>query len=489
MCHGRVVRVSGSYSCGAFTVPMIDLQQPAPRARERYESKFKLMAIAEKITRYGWLIDRDRLAQHLDGANKRAELYHSKFISLTGQPPEILGRARTGNTLAMRRFFKEELGAPDVSFDKRTRKPQFNTASLIEWANTKGAPYAGPAASLYALRKNLRTADFCRVYELFSRSEGRIHFQFNVVGTQTGRWTSATRLRLDGKTYSCNAQQIPKREPTFDFGDGNGDVKLCVSLRDIFIADKGHALLVADFDQLELRLIAYVYGVRSLIEALNRGTDIHLLVASKLWPESGINAELPRDKSSAKKETYRSAAKSCAYAIAYQMSLPGRTGKYPTLHKTLLQSIPKITPRAVADLADRYFRAFPEIKEGMARTQKQIERHGFAELTIDGRRLYYPDTMRGWNQALNFPMQGTGGAICDRAVLELEPQLDWDNGAQIRAQAHDEVVMQSREDEVDHYAPLLEQAMSRPAQIGATFTGIPAGAEVGHNWGFTEKRT
>lgn len=467
---------------------MIELQQPAPRARERYESKFELMAVAQKITQYGWLVDRERLAEHLDGANKRAELYHSKFISLTGQNADILGRARTGNTLAMRKFFKEELGAPDVSFDKKTRKPQFNTASLIEWANTKGAPYAGPAASLYALRKNLRTADFCRTYELFSRADGRIHFQFNVCGTQTGRWTSATRLRVDRKSYSCNAQQIPKREPTFDFGDGAGDVKLCVSLRDAFTADPGHVLLVADFDQLELRLIAYVYGVRLLCQALERGVDVHLLVASKLWPESGIKPTDHKGQSPIH-ALYRNAAKSCAYAIAYQMSVPGRTGKYPTLHKTLKQTFPSITERAVGDLSTRYFRAFPEIKEGMARTQKQIERKGYAQLSIDGRRLYYPDTMRGWNQGLNFPMQGTGGAICDRAVLELDGQLDWNNGAQIRAQVHDEIVMQCREDEVEKYAPLLEQAMSRPAQIGETFTGIPAAAEVGHNWGATEKRT
>ena len=473
------------------------VEQPAPRAGERYQNALRLMAVAEKMTRHGWRVDRVRIASHLAQAKMRAEIFKRRFLNLTHLPEKALGPAGAGQTDAVINHFRVTLKAPDVVFDKKTKRPQFNTAALIEYATQYAkAEFGPPAAALIGLRKNIKAMEFCNTYELFAaHNNGRIHFGFNPLGTQTGRWTSSTKLRAwcedTGKRelYSVNAQQVPSKEPTFDFNDGKGPVKLVHSLRDIFIADERCVLLKADYDQLELRLIAYVYGVKKLIEVINNGHDAHIFTAAHLWPEFKLDpyARKPSKGDTSKAALLlaklRDAAKPCAYAISYQAHDPKKDSRYPQLLKQIRTHLPRMTEVGVNILARNFFDTYPEIKNGQLTVMEAIENLGYAELSIDGRRLYYPATPRGFNQALNFPMQGTGGALCNRALLELEPTLVWEMGEQVRAQVHDELVVQAPCDTAHLVAERLEKAMSAPAQIGNTFAGIPAAADPGFNWG------
>ena len=239
-------------------------------------------------------------------------------------------------------------------------------------------------------------------------------------------------------------------------------------------------LLKADYDQLELRLIAYVYGVAELIRALDDGADIHLLTAAALFRESGVT--LDADAKDPRIATIREAAKSCAYGISYQMHSERGMGRYPQLYKALKDRMPAITEQKVAVLAKRFFELYPEIKRGQLKTRETIDRYGYRDLPINGRRLYYPPTMRGYNQALNFPMQATGAALLDRAVVELDAQLDWERGEQIRAQVHDELVVQAPYETAHLVAEKIERAMARPATIGVVTAGIPAAADPGLDW-------
>lgn len=445
-----------------------------------------LMRVAERMTKYGFRVDRKRIEAHRKRASEKASGFTRRFCALSALSPGDLGSAGSGQTDTVKNCFKR-LGAPDVEFDKRTKKPQFNTAALTTWATAyKNEKFASLAALLIGIRKNIKSQEFCRAYEQFSRADGRVHFQFNVLGTVTGRWTSSTRMRVveSGRRFnvSANAQQIPTRVPSFNFG--NGDDRLVESLRDIFIPDDGCVLLKADYDQLELRLIAYVYGVQELLRIIDLGdkADAHCYSAAHLFSELKLDpyATKPKDKSSVLAKA-REAAKACAYGISYQMHSEG--GRYPQLAKTLKGIFPTITERQVAVMAERFFKLYPEIKQGQMRQKAAVESKGYAELSIDGRRLYYPATMRGFNQALNFPMQGSGAALCNRAVLELDPKLDWEGGCQIRAQVHDELLVQAPYDKAQSVAQALTEAMSRPAQIGATLAGIPAAADPGLNWG------
>jgi DNA polymerase I-like protein with 3'-5' exonuclease and polymerase domains len=462
-------------------------------ANERYRNALSLMRIAQRMTEHGCLVDREAIKGHNKRALARLNRYTTRFLELTQLPITALGKQGAGQTQAVRDHFFKTLRAPEVEFDKHTKRAQFNSAALSTYATAyKAEAFGPPAAALLGMRKNRKIMEFCKAYALFSAKDGRIHFGFNALGTVTGRWTSSTKLRQvlpDGarKSYSVNAQQIPSKVPEFEFEPGVSE-PLVESLRDIFIPDPGCVFLKADYDQLELRLIAYVYGVKALLQVIESGGDAHMFTAAHLWPEFQLD---PHAGKPAKNDTSpqahlmrqcRDAAKSCAYAISYQMHSTHGPGRYPQLTKTLKAIFPAINERLVAKLAERFFSVYPEIKRGQLSVKDGVDARGYAELSIDGRRLFYPASMRGYNQALNFPMQGTGGALCNRALLELEPQLNWSAGEQVRFQVHDELVVQAPYSTAEKIARMIEAAMGKPAQIGASYVGIPAAADPGLSW-------
>ena len=464
--------------------------QKAPGAHERYQRLITLMGICEKMTSRGWRVDAKRLDYHRIKAAERTARFQDMFLAKSQMSVSDLGASGSGTTHAVRDWFWLAQGAPHVVFDKRTKRPQFSSECLIIYATDFGKEKFGiAAAALYGLRKNQKVLEFCESYKMFARNDGRIHFSFNPAGTQTGRWTSSTKLRVthdDGtrSTYSANVQQVPSKEPTFDFGSGSE--KLVSSLRDVFIADSRCVLLKADYDALELRLIAYVYGARKLIDWIEKGADCHMLNAIGIFrelklPQTARKIKAARTDLERLANRAREGAKPLAYGVSYQMHDERGNGKYPTLFKTLKKLFPSLTEPHCNLLAARFFELHPEIKNGQSAVRNRIREKGYAELSIDGRRLYYPDTPRGHNQALNFPMQGTGGALVNHALIDLDKRLNW-RGQEARAQIHDELVIQSPVRDMKDVAAWIEEAMGAKAQIGETFTGIPAAADVGYNW-------
>lgn len=462
----------------------------APGAYERYQRLVQLMTITEKMTLKGWKVDAKRLAAHRSIAQARVDKFRHMFIAQTKLKTDALGASGSGATHAVRDWFWLSQGAPHVVFDKRTKRPQFSSECLIIYATDFAKEKFGvAAAALYGLRKNQKILEFCESYKQFASHDGRIHFSFNPAGTQTGRWTSSTKARVisdEGRriTYSANVQQVPSKEPTFDFGEG--PEKLVDSLRDVFVADPGCVLLKADYDALELRLIAYVYGAKKLIQWIERGADCHMLNAIGIFKELRLPSTAQKIKD-AKTDLEklankaREAAKPLAYGVSYQMHDERGAGSYPTLYKTLKKLFPSLQEQYANILAERFFELHPEIKEGQRAVRDRIREEGFTTLSIDGRRLYYPDTPRGHNQALNFPMQGTGGALVNRALIELDKRLSW-QGQEVRAQIHDELVVQCPTPDRNEVAAWIEESMGAKAQIGSVYTGVPASAEVGYNW-------
>lgn len=470
---------------------MIPNVTPAPRAGERYERLMQLMRVTEKMSDKGWRVDLNKLEAHRVVAQERVRKFEKMFLAYSGLKASALGASGAGGTHQVRDWFWVECKAPHIVFNKLTKKPQFSTECLIAYAQDFAQDVFGPAAAaLYGLRKNKKLIEFCNTYAKFSAHDGRIHFSFNAAGTQTGRWTSSTKMRVsepDGSrtTYSCNAQQVPKKTPAFDFGQGKE--RLVDSLRDIFIADEGCVLIQSDYEALELRLIAFVYGAQKLIDWIERDMDTHLENAKGIFRE----LRLPPDARKTSKPSTptehlvnaaREAAKPLAYGVSYQMHDPDGHGRYVTLFKTLKKIFPSMTEQQANLYAERFFELHPEIKRGQTKVREALAERGYVELSLDGRRLYYPDTPRGRNQALNFPMQGTGGALVNRALLELDRRIDW-NGQEVRAQVHDELVVQAPYDSALEVKSWIEECMAAPAQIGETYAGIPATGDLGLDWG------
>jgi len=279
-----------------------------------------------------------------------------------------------------------------------------------------------------------------------------------------------------------NLQQIPSKTPTFEFTPGE-HTELVESLRDVFIADEGCKIYSWDYDALEVRLIAYIFNVPSMIREIERadaeGDDthgIHWFTARNLFPEKV-------DKRPFKQ--LRTVAKSCSYAITYMMHDPkGRPAGYRTMQKEIAKTFPGIDDTAIKIIVDRFFALYPQIKQAQLNVKEQVSKQGYREIPINGRRLHYPDATRGWNQALNATFQGTGAELINRALLKTAPNCQWHPGAfYIAAQCHDELVCNVPDDMAEDVDAGVKRAMSAAADLGGGVTvSIPSKSVHGDSW-------
>lgn len=469
------------------------MEFPIPNGPARYQQLLQLFGVAKRMSDYGIRVDIRRTKWHLAEARRRAVHFTDLFLHLTKLPKEALGDSGSGTTKAVREYFWNTLGLPPVVFHKRTKVAQFNTASLIIYGKDMAV---ASAAALYGIRKARTAERFAEAYLAVAEHEGgRIKFGFNPLGTKGERWSSAAKFRWrdeDGevKEYSLNAQNVPAKEFDYEFEKGT-KTKLSLSMRDCFIPDPGCVFLKADYDQLELRLIAYTAGAKKLIDWIDSGKDTHMENAKGLFLEGKIKdhegkTKKPSNAREADINKFREAAKPCAYAISYQMPSGRGADKYPDLYKQLKAVFPDLGEPYVNVLVGRFFLLHPEIRGWQGNTAQALANLGRIELRMNGSFLYLPDSPRGRNQALNFQMQSQGGALINRALINIDKGMDWKpNGSAILAMVHDEVDAQAPLWDVGRVRDLIAEEMSAPAQIGETFAGIPAEADPGLHWGGT----
>lgn len=462
-----------------------EMQWPIPDGPGRYAHMAQLFGIAERMKQYGIRVDRGRIIEHTRDARARTAIFTRLFLKESKLAQSDLGKAGSGQTDAVKAWFAAQ-GAPDVVFDKRTKRAQFNAAALTIYAEDfTASPFGPAAAALLGLRKAQTSLKFLEAYLAVSDHHGgRIHFGFNPLGTKGERWSaSASWSWTEGgeqREYSLNAQNVPSKSRAFTFAE-DGTLPLMVSLRDCFIPDPGCVWIKHDYEALEARLIAYITGARKLIDWIAADKDIHMENARALF----VEAKMPADakKKDPRWAPFREAAKPCMYALSYQWSRGDGKDKYNDLFKTLKSIFPNTQERYVTVLAERFFKLHPEIRAWQRRTSDSIERSGMIELPQTGRRLYLPPTMRGFNQALNFQMQSGGGALINRAIPAIAALCDWrPAGVGLLAMVHDEVdtsVPQARAAEIEL---AIADILGAPMDFGGTAAGVPAKGAVGTNW-------
>ncbi len=275
-------------------------------------------------------------------------------------------------------------------------------------------------------------------------STGRIHTNYSMVATATGRLSSS----------NPNLQNIPIRSE-----DGN-------SIRKAFIAPKGHKIIAADYSQIELRLIAHIANVLAFKDAFAQDQDIHAITAEQIF---AVHA---KDLS----ETLRRKAKSINFGIIYGISPFG-------LAKQL-----GITRNEAAKYIDYYFSCYPEIKVYMEEMKLYAKSHGYVK-TLFSRRCFIQNAnskiahIRQFAEraAINFPLQGTAADITKRAMIRLFDQLQI---GKIILQVHDELIVEVEEANVLNVARLMKQTMESVAKLTVP---LKVEIKVGDNWGNMEK--
>ncbi|HUP07177.1 MAG TPA: DNA polymerase, partial [Caldimonas sp.] len=272
---------------------------------------------------------------------------------------------------------------------------------------------------------------------------GRVHTTYAQAVAVTGRLSS----------NDPNLQNIPIRTP-----EGR-------RVREAFIAEPGHAILSADYSQIELRIMAHISGDAGLLRAFSEGIDVHRATASEVFGT-------PVDAVSNEQRRY---AKVINFGLIYGMSSFG------------LATNLGIERGAAAAYIERYFARYPGVKRYMDETRGRARETGYVE-TLFGRRVWLVDINAGGGprraaaerQAINAPMQGTAADLVKLAMIAVQGALDRERLAtRMILQVHDELVFEVPDAELEWARREIPRIMS-----GVATLKVPLLAEVGvgRNW-------
>ena len=267
-------------------------------------------------------------------------------------------------------------------------------------------------------------------------ADGRIHCVFNQTGASTGRISSE----------QPNMQNIPVRSE-----EGR-------TIRRAFVAAQGHLFVVADYSQIELRILAHLCGDVALVEAFRSGADVHTATASRVFGVAGseVTPEMRRR------------AKVINFGLLYGMEAYG-----------LAQRL-EISQEEARQQMEAYFSQFPGVRAFMESIVVEARNTGYTE-TILGRRRYLPELVSGnfrerqagERMALNAPIQGSAADIIKQAMIVLDERLEG-TGAAMLLQVHDELVIETPTEIQPEVSTTIREVMERVVELR-----VPLVAEVG----------
>ena len=312
----------------------------------------------------------------------------------------------------------DRLGLPP---QKRTKTGYSTDAATLE--RLRGAHPVVEHLLAYREVEKLRSTYGEGLLAEVNPATGRIHATFNQTVARTGRLSSD----------APNLHNIPVRTET-----GR-------AFRKVFVPEPRTELLIADYNQIELRCIAHLADDPGLIAAFEAGEDIHNATAARVFgvPPTEVNTEL------------RSRAKMVSYGLAYGMEAYGLSRRL---------SIPTDDAQVILDA---YFGAFPAVRDYMDAAVARARELGYTE-TLFGRRRPIPelrsDNFRirqaGERQAKNAGIQGLAADIFKVALVNIDRALEsGDMRSRLILQVHDEVILEVPEPERAAAAELVRREM------------------------------
>lgn len=274
-------------------------------------------------------------------------------------------------------------------------------------------------------------------------ADGRIHSTFNQTITATGRISST----------EPNLQNIPIR------------MELGRLIRKVFIPREGYVFIDADYSQIELRVLAHMSGDENLIAAYQHADDIHRITASQVF-------HIPPEEVT---DLQRRNAKAVNFGIVYGISSFG-----------LSQDL-SITRKEAEGYIANYFETYPGIKAFLDKLVSDAKEKGYAE-TMFGRRRPVPELKSGnYMQrsfgeriAMNSPIQGTAADIIKIAMIRVRSRLKEEGlKSKLILQVHDELLIETAEDEIDRVKEILGEEMHHAAKLSVE---LEVDMNAGGNW-------
>ena len=358
------------------------------------EIEMPLVPVLAYMERNGVRIDTEALKETSRHFTARMNQIEEEVHRLAGMDFNIASPKQVGEVLFDRLKIVEKA--------KKTKTGQYVTSEEVLESLRGKHEIVGKILEHRGLKKLLGTY-IDALPQLINPQTGHIHTSFNQTVTATGRLSSS----------NPNLQNIPIR---------NEDGK---EIRKAFIPDEGCEFFSADYSQIELRIMAHLSGDPHMIEAFQKGQDIHAATAAKIYKES--LEEVTREQ--------RSKAKTANFGIIYGISVFGLAERL------------NVDRREAKALIDGYFENYPHVKEYMDESIRVARERGYIE-TIFKRRRYLPDisshnaVVRGYAErnAINAPIQGSAADIIKVAMIRIYRRFR-EEGLQSKMilQVHDEL--------------------------------------------------
>jgi DNA polymerase I len=376
------------------------------------EVEMPLIEVLAAMERVGVKLDGKRLAAIGEGMAERIAELEREIFELAGREFTIGSPQQLGSVLF------DELGLTK----KRRGKTGFSTDARVLAQIRDEHEIIAKVESWRELTK-LKNTYLDALPGLIDPDTGRIHTTFNQVATTTGRLSST----------NPNLQNIPIRSEI------GRPVRAC------FVAERGMRLVSADYNQVELRVLAHVADEEVLRTIFSSGQDVHRETAAEVLAIS------PDEVGPAE----RSKAKMVNYGIAYGLSAFGLADRL------------QISREEAGVYIQRYFERFPAVRAFIEDTIAKAERDGFV-YTLLGRRRAIPELRSNQRQrrllgerlAVNTVIQGTAADIIKLAMVRCHNALA-DAGLETRLvlQIHDELLFEAPSSEVDAAAELVKREM------------------------------
>uniref|UniRef100_UPI0032E37328 DNA polymerase I n=1 Tax=Lacrimispora sp. TaxID=2719234 RepID=UPI0032E37328 len=396
-----------------------------------YEIEMPLVYSLFTMEETGIRVERDRLKEYGDRLKIRIKETELKIYEQTGETFNINSPKQLGEIL----FDKMKLPG-----GKKTKTGYSTAADVLE----KLAPDYPVIEQILDYRQltklNSTYADGLAAY---IGSDERIHGTFNQTITATGRISST----------EPNLQNIPIR------------MELGREIRKVFVPQEGCVFVDADYSQIELRVLAHMSGDERLIGAYQQAEDIHAITASEVFhvPLTEVTSLQRRN------------AKAVNFGIVYGISSFG------------LSEGLSITRKEATEYIEKYFETYPGVKLFLDKLVADAKETGYA-VSMFGRRRPVPELKSsnfmqrsfGERVAMNSPIQGTAADIIKIAMIRVDRALKKQGlQSKIVLQVHDELLIETRLEELDQVKKLLVEEMKSAASLAVP---LEVDANVGESW-------
>jgi DNA polymerase-1 len=333
---------------------------------------------------------------------------------------------------------------------KKTRKGSFATnASVLEDLAFKGHKFPQLVLDWRQVSK-LKNTYSDALPEHINPTTKRVHTSFLLAATTTGRLASS----------DPNLQNIPIKSE-----DGK-------DIRKAFTAEKGFTLISADYNQIEMRILADLADVKELKKAFKNDEDIHSLTASQVFDVDISKVD----------QDMRRKAKAINFGIIYGISQYG-----------LAKQI-NVSNHEAEEFLNAYFLRFPEIKIYMDDTIKFCRKSGYVN-NVFGRRSHFNGindknfNVRNFQEraSINAPIQGSASEIMRLAMIRLDNNFKSlkNNKSKMLLQIHDELIFEVPEKEVKTITKIIQEEMTSVTEsdLHSFSTPLTIDVNIGDNWG------